>query len=243
MAYLKYPSEDKLSVSRGLMRNSSVRNIFGYQEAGDTTLRVLWEFSSTSYVYPTANLTMTVTSASSSDNGKNLRIIGLDSNYEQVVENVTLNGGGDVDTSSQFFRINDVILTSGNTNVGLITVQNTGKTVKYAGIRAGDGRNQASLFTVPAGNSFYLYRIDAFSSDSTAAKPAVFRNFSQTSTGQQYNTARTTFFNNMNIQRRFPFKYSEKTDIQFQVKTDQGSHELSVFGEGILIDDEGTGLR
>jgi hypothetical protein len=71
----------------------------------------------------------------------------------------------------------------------------------------------------------------------------VFRNFSQTSTGQQYNTARTTFFNNMNIQRRFPFKYSEKTDIQFQVKTDSGTHELSVFGEGILIDDEGTGLR
>jgi hypothetical protein len=36
-----------------------------------------------------------------------------------------------------------VILTSGTTNVGLITVQNTGKTVKYGGIRAGDGRNSS----------------------------------------------------------------------------------------------------
>jgi hypothetical protein len=40
----------------------------------------------------------------------------------------------------------------------------------------------------------------------------------------------------MNIQRRFPFKYSEKTDIQFQMATLTGSHELGVFGEGVLVD-------
>jgi len=40
----------------------------------------------------------------------------------------------------------------------------------------------------------------------------------------------------MNIQRRIPFKYNEKTDIQFQCATNSGSHELSVFGEGILVD-------
>ena len=39
----------------------------------------------------------------------------------------------------------------------------------------------------------------------------------------------------MNIQRRFPFKYTEKTDIQFQLATRQGSHEISVFGEGLLL--------
>ena len=50
-----------------------------------------------------------------------------------------------------------------------------------------------------------------------------------------YNTARTTSLGNMSIQRRFPFKYSEKTDIQLQMATNSGTHELSVFGEGIVI--------
>lgn len=231
-----YPTEDsKLNVSRGLVQDAEVRNIFGYQTAGDTTLRALWEFSATNYVFPTSSITMTVTSASASDDGKSLLIKGLDANYLEITDTVTITGEGDVNTNIPFFRINDIILLTGTTNVGLITVQNTGKTVKYGGIRAGDGRNQASIFTVPADHCYFLYRIDAFSNDSSSSKPAVFRNFSRNVSGQEYNTARTTFFNNMNIQRRLPFKYSEKTDIQFQCATNQGTHELSVFGEGILI--------
>lgn len=226
---------ETVDISYGRVLDAEVRNIFGYQTSGDTTLRACWEFANTNYVFPTSAITMTVTSANASDDGKLLKIVGLDANYEIITDTVTINGGGDVNTNIAFFRINDIILISGATNVGLITVQNTGKTVKYGGIRAGDGRNQASIFTVPADKCFFLYRIDAFSSDSTAAKPAIFKNYTATSTGQIYNTARTTFLGNMNIQRRLPFKYDEKTDIQFQLATQVGAHELAVFGEGILM--------
>jgi hypothetical protein len=225
---------ETVDIAYGRIQDTEVRNIFGYQESGDTTLRAAWEFSNTNYVFPTSAITMTITSANAGDNGKLLKIIGLDSNYDVITDIVTINGGGDVTTNITFFRINDVILITGTTNVGLITIQNAGKTIKYAGIRAGDGRNQASIFTVPRRKKFFLYRIDAFSSDTTADKPAIFRNFSQTTTGQQYNTARTTFIGNMNIQRRLPFKYDEKTDIQFQLATRTGSHELAVFCEGII---------
>src|SRR6056300_1608139 len=235
MASQGYLTEQDIQVSRGLIRGATVRNIFGYNTAITTAFIPAWEFASV-YAYPGSAITMTVTSASSSDNGKTLLIQGLDANYAEISDVVTINGGDDINTNIPFFSINDVILTSGATNVGLITIQNTGKTVKYAGIRAGDGRNQASIYTVPANKEFYLYRIDAFSSDSTAAKPGIFKNFSQSSTGQQYNVARTTFYNQMNIQRRIPFKYSEKTDIQFQLRTQSGTHEMNVFGEGILVD-------
>jgi len=240
MASQGFLHEQDIQVSRGLVRGAEVRNIFGYQQSGDTTLRALWEFANTNYVYPGSAITMTVTSANASDDGKSLLIKGLDANYVQITDTVTINGGGDINTNIPFFRINDIILTSGTTNIGLITVQNTGKTIKYGGIRAGDGRNQASIFTVPADKCFFLYRIDAFSNDSTAAKPAVFRNFSINVSGQQYNTARTSFENNMNIQRRFPFKYDEKTDIQFQLSTQSGSHELGCFAEGVLVDEPRT---
>lgn len=226
---------ETVDIAYGRVQNTEVRNIFGYTTAGNSTLRALWEFANTSYVYPVSAITMTVTSANAGDNGKLLKIIGLDADYKIISDTVTINGAGDINTNIPFFRINDIILLTGQTNIGLITVQNTAKTIKYGGIRAGDGRNQASIFTVPANHCFFLYRIDAFSNDSTAAKPAIFKNFTQTSTGQQYNTARTSFENNMSIQRRLPFKYDGKTDIQFQLATFTGSHELSVFGEGVLV--------
>lgn len=223
-------------IASGVVMDAAVRNIFGYQAAGDTTLRALWEFSNTDYVFPTTAQVMTVTTASASDANKLLKIVGLDSDYNEISETVTLASAGDVNTTVEFYRINDVILLTGTTNVGLITVQNTAKTVKYGGIRVGDGRNQASVYTVPRNKAFFLYRLDAFSADTTASKPAIFRNLSITKAGQEYNTARTTFLGNMNILRQLPFKYDQCTDIQLQVATRQGAHELGVFGEGILRD-------
>ena len=233
MASQGFLHEQNIQVSRGLVRGATVRNIFGYNTAVTTAFIPAWEFVS-AYTYPVSAITMTVTSASASDDGKTLLIQGLDANYAEISDVVTINGGGDINTNKPFFRINDVILTSGNTNIGLITISNTGKTVNYAGIRAGDGRSQASIYTVPAGKEFYLYRIDAFSNDSVSAQPGIFRNFTRSATGQEYTVARTTFENQMNIQRRLPFKYSEKTDIQFQLRTQSGTHEMNVFGEGIL---------
>lgn len=225
-------NDERLLLARGQIRGATVRNIFGYQSAVTNGFKPAWEVAS-AYTYPTGSgLAMTVESTSTSDNGKTLLIQGLDSDYNDKTETVTLNSASPPVTDL-FFRINDVILTSGTTNIGTITLKNAGTT--YAGIRIGDGRNQASIYTVPANREFYLYRIDAFSNDSTAIKPMVFRNFTQNSNGQQYNVARTSFFGNMNIQRRIPFKYSEKTDIQFQLRTLVGSHEGAVFGEGYLV--------
>lgn len=226
---------ESVDIAKGVVLDATTRNIFGYQTTGDTTLRAAWEFANTDYVFPTTAQVMTVTTAAAGDGGKLLKIVGLDSNYNEISEVVTLAAAGDVNTTNEFFRINDIILISGVTNVGLITVQNTGKTIKYGGIRTGDGRNQASVYSVPQGFSFYLYRLDAFSSDTTAGKPAIFKNFTKLKNGQEYNTARTTFLGNMNIQRRMPFRYQQCSDIQLQLATQQGSHELSVFGEGILV--------
>ena len=219
-------------VAEGRVSGAEVRNIFGWQASVTTSFIPLWENAS-AYTYPGSALTMTVTSASASDDGGTVLIKGLDANYAEITETVTCNNASAPTTTTGFFRINDAIFTkSSGANVGDITITNTGTT--YAQIDAGVGRNQASIFTVPAGKSFYLYRIDAFSNDSTASKPGIFRNYVQYNTGAVYVVARTTFLSNMNIQRRVPFKYSEKQDIQFQLRTGTGTHEMNVFGEGVL---------
>jgi hypothetical protein len=227
------PTYEQL-VAEGNVSGASVRNIFGWQASTTTTFIPMWE-NATAYTYPGSALTMTVTSASASDDGGTVTIIGLDASYNIISEAVVANNATPPTTTAGFFRINDVIFskTSG-ANAGDITVANGGTT--YAKILVGVGRNQASIFTVPAGKSFYLYRIDAFSNDSVSSQTGVFRNYVQYNTGQIYIVARTTLQNNMNIQRRLPFKYNEKTDIQFQLRTGSGTHEMNVFGEGILKD-------
>jgi len=230
MTWAKQSFKDSpLSIAQGEVRGHTVRNMFGYQEAVTTAFIPAWEFT-TGYTYPSSALLMSVSSNNAGDNGSLVKIIGLDANYDPVEDTVTLPGT----TTQGFFRINDVIFLGIGGNLGLITVANGG--TNYAGIRAGDGRNQASIYTVPAGKCFFLYRLDAFSADSTAAKPGLFKNLTITSTGQVFDVARTTFYSNMNIQRRMPFKYDEKTDIQLQLSTFSGTHEMNIFAEGVVVD-------
>jgi len=223
-----------LQVSRGHVANHEVRNIFGYQANVTTSFIPAWEYAN-AYVFPDSALKMTVNSTSESDNTAVVRINGLDANYREITETVVVNTASPNQTTQEFLRINDVLYFSGGGNKGEIKVSNN--THNYAAIRIGDGRNQASIYTVPADKYFFLYRIDAFSNDSTAAKPGLFKNVSISNANVVFDVARTTFNGNMNIQRRLPFKYAEKTDIQFQLSTFSGTHEMNVFAEGILIDD------
>ena len=136
-------------VSEGRVSGAEVRNIFGWQSSVTTSFIPLWE-NATAYTYPGSALTMTVTSASASDDGGTVLIKGLDANYAEITETVTCNNASAPTTTTGFFRINDAIFTkSSGANVGDITITNTGTT--YAKIDAGIGKSQASIFTVPAG--------------------------------------------------------------------------------------------
>lgn len=234
MASYYYPSEDqKLNIARGLVKGTSIRNIFGYNSSVNNAFRPLWELGSV-YTYPTQNLTMDVVSTNTNDTAVTVKIVGLDSDYNELSETLTLNGTSTVTSNNEYFRINDVITIAGNAD-GNVNVTNS--SVTYARIRAGDGRNQASIYTVPANTCFYLYRIDGFSATATGSQYVTFRNEVTNSSNVTFRVAETTFINQMNIQRRLPFKYDAKSDIQFQCKSSASTNEVGVFGEGILIKD------
>ena len=224
--------EFKLDVARGKARGAEVRNIFGQNSSQTTDFRAVWENSdSIDYVFPPSPLQMDVNS-NAADDGVTVKIIGLTTDYVDAEEVVTLDATGISTTSTSFLRINDVVTIAGNA-LNDITVTNTG--VTYAQIDAGKGRNQAAVYTVPANCQFYLYRIDAFTADGNSQKAGKFRNKVGLSNGVILRVAEVEFFNQMNIQRRLPFKYNEKTDITFEMSTFNGTHPCAVFGEGILV--------
>ena len=241
MSYLKYVNDEKLNVARGLVRDAEVRNIFGFNAQLGTTYRPLWERTST-YTYPTANTVMGITSSIAADS-VTVRVVGLDSNYDIISENISVNGTANTVLSKPFFRINDLITIAGN-NTANGTITLTGGSTVYGQINPGTGRNQASIFTVPRGYKFYLNRLSAFCA--TAAinnRTLFFRNKVKTPAGIDFNVAETTFLEQMIIDRQYPFAYDEKYDIQLQGKASAGTQEYGVFGEGILINESGTGLR
>jgi hypothetical protein len=226
---------DYLAIAKGESNDYSARNIFGYNSTVGTSYIPLWE-NNTAYTYPTQPLTMTVTS-NVADNGVQVRIIGLDGDYNVITEVVTL--AVSVATTQQFFRINDVVTISGNA-ANDITISNGG--ITYAKVRGGDGKNQASIYTVPAGHSLYLVRIDAFCA--TAAqnnRQIYFRNLACLPSGVKLRVAETSFLEIMHIQRQVPFRYNEKTDIEFQLHGSAGEQFVSVFGEAILCKNVITG--
>ena len=232
--------EFKLDVARGKARGAEVRNIFGQNDAQTTDFRAVWELSNTTdYVFPSTAQVMTVASDDALDIGAQILIKGLNADYLEISEIVTLTATT-VDTTKQFLRINDVV-TVGTQNLlttSTLTVKDTGLTTTFAQIDPGHGRNQASIYTVPANCEFYLYRLDGFSADDSnppQEKAARFRNVVTLESGIVLRVATTEFFNQMNIQRRFPFKYSAKTDIELQMATFAGTHPVSIFGEGILV--------
>ena len=237
MAISHYIDDFRFNVARGLVVNTSVRNIFG--TTGDNAnivtgeFRTPWEEAS-NYTFPSSALTMNVVSSAVGDTAVTILIIGLNADYEIIQETLTLNGTTTVTTTNQYYRINDVITTVGNA-LGDVTVSNGGTT--YAKILAGTGRNQAAIYTVPKGHCFYLERIDAFCTDANGGKAARFRNFVENSAGRDLRVADTTFFENMNIVRRLPFKYGEKTDIALQLRSLSGSVFGSIFAEGLLVEE------
>ena len=228
----------ELQTARNQITNHSVVNIFGYQTSVTTTSIPVWENAST-YTYPTSALTMTY--ASTQPETLTVTVTGLDINYAIVTDTVTFSAGtsGTATNGTAFFRINSMIVTSvaslGGTNVGQITAKNGGTT--YAQINAGVGKTQMAIYTVPAGYSFYLNRIDVFASNPyTSANNLTFINWQQSGlTNVAYNIAQSPFTSILDIHRQYPLMYTEKTDIQFRVNTSTGTYAVGAFGEGVLI--------
>ena len=218
-------------VHKGVPGTGAV-NIFGFNRTLGTTFQTLWNQTG-GYVFPSSAVTMSAVSSSASDTMQVL-ISGLDADYKSVAAIVTLNGTTPVTTTQTFLRINSALILSGN-NVGNITISNGGTT--YAYIEATIGITQACLYTVPAGFSLYLFRLDFTSGTVNNNKYLSIRNVVTTSTGRTLRVAEATFQNSqVSFDRQVPFRIAEKTDFQFEGKSSSSTNELSAFIEGILVE-------
>lgn len=223
-----------LQVARGKVDGVSLVNLYGYQAIVDGTWIPVWE-NATAYTYPnSAGETMTLYSSSASDTAVSVFIDGLDANYVMQSETLVLtNGTTGVNTTKQYRRINNMRITGSNNAVGIIRLSNTDKTTTYAQIAIGVGKTQWSMYTVPAGYTFYLNRVTAAASATSAAKILGYRVYQQFD-GLTTLLLQSPWVDTYETNRVVPNPYQEKTSIQWQVTSDTTS-QVGIRVEGILI--------
>ena len=127
---------------------------FGYLPTATTSYKTVWDGDNV-YTYPSSAVAMTATSASgATDNGVEVTIQGLDTNYAELTETVTLAGSGTATTSGEFLRVFRAYVSNGTASVGNITIANGGTT--YAKIFAEMQQTLMAVYTIPAGKRGYL---------------------------------------------------------------------------------------
>jgi hypothetical protein len=224
-----------LLVAQGGVANVSNVNIYGTQATINATFIPVWE-NSTAYTYPGSAIQMRLYSSSASDTNVSVQIQGLDTNYLPITETLVLtNGATGVLTVNSYLRINgiNVTRTTSVNPVGTLYLSNSSKTITYAQIAIGIGRSQACIYTVPAGYTFYLQRVQAYTSSGNN-KTTYYRSQTVSNTGIASAVLVTPFISEYKVERIVPRPYTEKTDIQFQASSDATSY-VSIQVEGYLI--------
>jgi hypothetical protein len=222
-------------VAQGGVANVSNVNIYGTQATINATFIPVWE-NATAYTYPGSAIQMRLYSSSASDTNVSVQIQGLDTNYLPITETLVLtNGATGVLTVNSYLRINgiNVTRTTSVNPVGTLYLSNSGKTVTYAQIAIDIGRSQACIYTVPAGYTFYLQRVQAYTSSGNN-KTTYYRSQTESNTGIASAVLVTPFISEYKVERIVPRPYTEKTDIQFQASSDATSY-VSIQVEGYLI--------
>lgn len=224
----------EVQVARGKIAGVQGLSISGYQAAVPDSWVPIWGLP-TSYTYFPAAQQVRVWSSSASDINVPVTVTGLNSLYAPISETVILNNGTiGVLTTQTFFRVNSLNIGQDPMNVGIIYAGNTGKTITLSTIEAGAGRSQMSIYTVPAGYTFYLTQVNVYTNQ-VGSQTGLYRSYTTTSTGIINIILTFPFIDNYVSRKVVPRPYAEKTDIQWQAQSSQGTSRMGFQVEGYLI--------
>jgi len=141
--------------------SSSLSNIgvfkFGIHDSVQNVEQTVWEYGGI-YTYPTTAVVMTVTSsAGAADNGCEIAVNGLDENYNEVTEVLTLSGAGTATTTTTFIRVFRGYVAGSQDTTGNVTIGNGANVYSYVNA---DNQTLQAFYTIPAGYTAQLLQTD-----------------------------------------------------------------------------------
>ena len=238
-----------LAISRGHSIGYRTLYKFGYNPDVDTQEETVWG-NAGNYIWLDSAVNMFVSSTSVNDSGtgtgaRTILIQGLDENYNEIEETITLNGQTQVTTQLSYLRIYRSFVTLAGSNQGtsgVIYMGSSGSTggvpnsSVYASISIGN-QTQIAAYTVPAGYTLYVDEIN-FTAAVSQSNKLVHCKFN--SRDYESNVFRTRFVqviqSNQLIQSfKYPQGFAEKTDLECRVSTDTSNTAIGASFQGVLI--------
>lgn len=214
---------------------------FGFNPDVDDSLETVWAQGGL-YSYLSSASVLKVSSSSTADTSagtgaRTVELSGLDTNYDEISETVTLNGQTAVNTTNEFLRINRMVVRSagsGGQNAGVIyagtgTVTTGVPTNKYATIAIGDNQTVMALWTVPRGYTAYLLQTDITVATTQNNKYCTVHLVSRPN-GEVFQIKDKFVKAESSVHQAYiiPLKFEEKTDIEVRAIGDSAGADIAI---------------
>ena len=230
-----------LQVAREQIFNHKSIFKFGFNPDIDATLETVWAQGGL-YSYLTSATVLKVSSSSTADTSagtgaRTVELFGLDTNYDEINETVTLNGQTAVNTTKEYLRINRMIVRSagtGGANAGVIyagtgTVTTGVPANIYATIAIGDNQTVMALWTVPKDYTAYLLQTDITVATTQNNKYCTVHLVSRPE-GEVFQIKDKFVKAESSVHQGYtvPLKFEEKTDIEVRAIGDSAGADIAI---------------
>lgn len=204
---------------------------FGYNPAVGTNYEDIWSRSG-KIVFETSAAVATIDS-NLSNSGCEIEIQGLDGDYNEVSETVTLDASGDATTTQTFLRINRAFVSGSTATTNVVRIQINGS--NQAQIDVAHQQTMQAIYTVPAGKTAFLHLISMglLTKDKDVEARLNVCEVGGVERTRDYFTFSTNF-----IEKNFPIplKFPEKSDIKLQAKVTGSDTIMSGTFDLVLVD-------
>lgn len=225
----------ELQVSRGHVAYHTPLFKYGYNPLIVNANETIWDVGGL-YSYPSNAVAMDVISAGgATDEDVKVTVIGLDADYEEVTQEVTLDSSGEA-TTTALIRVYRAYVSGSQAPTGNINISNGGTT--YARITLGENQTLMAVYTVPAGKTLYLSQGTASHGTDTSGAYMTIRFMTRPFGGVLRTSTKVDIIGSKIV---FPFNYPlrlpEKTDLEVRaICSKNQNNSVAATFEGVLID-------
>jgi len=230
-----------LQIARGQIAYHKSIFKFGFNPDVDDSLETIWAEGGL-YSYLSAATVLKISSSSTNDTSagtgaRTVTLFGLDANYDEISETITLNGQTAVNSTLSYLRIYRMTVdtagsggeTAGVLYAGTGTVTSGVPANKYATIAIGDNQTLMALWTVPRGYTAYLSQTDVTAATTQSNKYATVHFVARKNGGVfQAKDKFVKAESSHNQQYDVPLKFEEKTDLEFRCVGDSAGADIAV---------------
>lgn len=232
-----------IQIHEGMIARHRPAFKFGFNAAVGTDEETVWSQGGI-YSYLSSASVLKVSSSNDSDISTIL-IEGLDGNYDEISESVTITGQTAVNTTNSFLRVNRMFVTAdeptGDIYAGTGVVSSGVPANKYGKIDAGENQTLQAVVSIPRNHSAYIFNFTISSGTTAANKFATGRLVCRDFGGVFRTHTKTTLHNNFaQYILGVPIRLPAKSDCEIRALVSSGSDAISATLSYVLVKDENS---